>query len=106
MGAGPDLPAEEVDESWPARVRRDAAPRPYRALAIVQRDRARERVDTLESQRERAVRQRDTARQRAERLRDRLTKKRERLTALRRELHAERARPWARLRQAVGDGAT
>jgi Glycosyl transferase family 2 len=68
---------------------------------VVQRDRARERVDALEAQREKAVRQRDTARRRAERLRNRLTKKRERVTALRRELRAERARPWARLRQAV-----
>ena len=68
---------------------------------VVQRDRARERVDALESQREKAVRQRDVARQRAARLRDRLTKKRERLTELRQDLRAERARPWARLRQAV-----
>jgi len=68
---------------------------------VVQRDRARERVDALESQREKAVRQRDVARQRAARLRDRLTKKRERMTELRQDLRAERARPWARLRQAV-----
>ena len=99
---GADLPADEVQREL-AELEFDAMQllaRTERWL-VVQRDRARERVDTLESQREKAVRQRDTARRRAERLRSRLTKKRERLTALRRELRAERARPWARLRQAL-----
>jgi hypothetical protein len=68
---------------------------------VVQRDRARERADALESQREKAVRQRDAARRRAERLRERLTRKRKRVTELRHKLRAERARPWARLRQAA-----
>ena len=68
---------------------------------VVQRDRTRERVDTLESQYKDAVRERDAARRKAERLGSNLDEKRERIEQLRAELRAERARPWARLRQAA-----
>jgi hypothetical protein len=68
---------------------------------VVQRDRTRERVETLESQHQNAVRQLEAARRKVERLRHRLTGKREQVQKLRQELRAERARPWARLRQAV-----
>ncbi len=68
---------------------------------VVQRDRTRERVDTLESQYKDAVRERDAARRKVERLGRNLDEKRERVQKLRAELRAERARPWARLRQAA-----
>lgn len=68
---------------------------------VVQRDRTRERVDTLESQYKDAVRERDAARRKVERLGRNLDEKRERVQKLREELRAERARPWARLRQAA-----
>jgi hypothetical protein len=67
----------------------------------VQRTRTHKRIETLESQSERARRQRDAARERVERLRGRLAAKRQRVKELRTELRAERARPWSRLRQAV-----
>jgi hypothetical protein len=68
---------------------------------VVQRDRTRERVEDLEARTEKALRQRDAARRRAERLRQRLAGKREQVSELREKLRAERARPWARLRQAI-----
>ena len=68
---------------------------------VVQRDRTRERVEDLESRNKKALRQRNAAWRRVERLRERLTGKRERVAELRHKLRAERARPWARLRQAI-----
>jgi hypothetical protein len=68
---------------------------------VVQRDRTRERIEDLESRNKKALRQRDAAWRRVERLRQRLTSKRERVSELRDKLRAERARPWARLRQAI-----
>jgi hypothetical protein len=68
---------------------------------IVQRDRTRQRVETLEEQNEIARGQRDAARRKLKRLRHRLEGKREQVKKLRHARRAERARPWARLRQAV-----
>ena len=51
---------------------------------MVQRDRNRERIETLESQYKDAVRQRDAARRKVERLRRKLDDKRERMSELRR----------------------
>jgi hypothetical protein len=69
---------------------------------IVQRDRTRERIETLQSQNERVTRQRDTARRRVAGLRRRLAGQREKAKALRHKLRVERARPWSRLRRAAG----
>jgi len=75
----------------------------------LQRDRNRERIDELRARSKRHARERDTARERVQRLltrvevrTEKLERQRRRAKRLRRKLRASRARPWNRLRRAVG----
>jgi hypothetical protein len=82
----------------------------------LQRERGRERSESLMEDVKRTSEQRDAARRtvkrrerrieaknrRIERAEGRLDQKRKRIATLRRQLRAERARPWSRMRRAVG----
>jgi hypothetical protein len=75
----------------------------------VQRDRNRERIESLESDLTETKRQRDRARRHLERARNRIEQKNKRLRRaiakrkeVRTQLRAERDRPWSRLRRRVG----
>jgi hypothetical protein len=74
----------------------------------VQRDRNRDRIESLQSDLDETTRQRDTARRHLERARNRIEQKNKRLRRaiakrkeVRAELRAERNRPWSRLRRRV-----
>jgi Glycosyl transferase family 2 len=75
----------------------------------IQRDRNRERIDSLDSELTETKRQRDQARRHLERARNRIEQKNKRLRRaihkrkeVRRQLKAERSRPWNRVRRRVG----
>jgi hypothetical protein len=74
----------------------------------VQRDRNRERIESLQSELDETTRQRDKARRHLERARARIEQKNKRIERasrrkkeLRRRLKAERARPWSRMRRRI-----
>jgi hypothetical protein len=74
----------------------------------IQRDRNRERIESLDSELTETKRQRDQARRHLERARNRIEQKNKRLRKainrrkeVRRQLKAERARPWNRVRRRV-----
>jgi hypothetical protein len=74
----------------------------------VQRDRNRERIESLTDEVKQTTRQRDKARRNLERARSRIEQKNQRIARgsrrkkeLRRRLNAERARPWSRMRRRV-----
>jgi Glycosyl transferase family 2 len=74
----------------------------------IQRDRNRERIESLQEELTETGRQRDAARRHLERARSRIEQKNKRLERnvrkkrkLRRRLKAERARPWSRMRRRV-----
>jgi hypothetical protein len=97
-------------EPAPGELERDRAELEFDAMQLlgrtgrwlmVQRDRTRERIETLEADNKRLTRQRDRARKRVGNLRRKVERKRRNARRLRARLRAERDRPWSRLRRAI-----
>ncbi len=102
-------------EARPAEVERERAQLEFDAMQLlgrtsrwtgVQRDRNRERIESLQEELDEVTSQRESARRNLERARKRIEKKNERLARtarrkreLRRRLKAERSRPWSRMRR-------